>query len=241
LEKSRRISETLRHLEELSRSVGTLVNEMEIHGRSVCDGLLDYYTGFLRNLNDARAAGSGRSAKTMLRARHRLVKSIQKWLIDWQAKLRKANQHTCNAVQISLDLNAELPDQTELRSPAHEQNTVQKMLEFLQMLAGMGEFDDIHEWLRLIPNPLLVNHLDSIASDIGMLRRSIRLLEDIRISLAMLLSVLDAFSEYVVEFGVANVTDHLNYSSEDILERFQRQVRIISRHVELSPWKVVIV
>ena len=57
----------------------------------------------------------------------------------------------------------------------------------------------------------------------------------------MLLSVLDAFSDNVVEFGVANVTDRLNYSSEDTLERFQRQMRIISSHVELSPWKVGIV
>ena len=105
----------------------------------------------------------------------------------------------------------------------------------------MGEFDDIHEWLRLIPKPLLVGHLDSIASDIRMIKRSIRLLEDIRISLAMLLSVLDAFSDNVVEFGVANATDRLHYSSEDTLERFQRQVWIISRDVELSPWKVVIV
>jgi hypothetical protein len=177
----------------------------------------------------------------MLRARHRLVKSIQKWLIDWQVKLRKANQHTWNAVQISLDLDTELPDQTELRSPAHEQNTVGKVFEWLQMFTGMGEFDDIHEWLRLIPKPLLVGHLDSIASDIRMIKRSIRLLEDIRISLAMLLSVLDAFSDNVVEFGVANATDRLNYSSEDTLERFQRQVWIISRDVELSPWKVVIV
>ena len=105
----------------------------------------------------------------------------------------------------------------------------------------MGEFDDIHQWLRLIPKPLIVNHLDSIVSDIRMIKRSIRLLEDIRISLAMLSSVMDAFSDNVVEFEVANVTDHLNYNSEDTLERFQRQVWIISRDVELSPWKVVIV
>ena len=153
---------------------------MGIHGRSVCDGLLDYYTGFLRTLNDARAEGSGRSAKTILRARYRLVKSIQKWLIDWQAKLRKANQYAWNAVQISLDLDTELPDQTELRSPTHEQNAVEKVLEFLQMFTGIGELDDIREWLRFIPKPLIVGHLDSIASDIRMIRRSIGLLEDIR-------------------------------------------------------------
>lgn len=237
LQKRKWVSENLKALGDISRAVGTIVSEVGRGGKGGFDRLRSSYIRFERDLNDARKEETPRSIKIMLRARCRLLKSIKKELVDWQTQVRKANSRAYSALQIAEGLDMNMAEYDSLQPlPDAELRTVTKMFGFFKRFIRDEKFDDVSGWLRLIPKPLLVSDAESLTVSIKLMERCRRALENARLSVAMLLSGLDAFYMTEIESAYGKPAVKLDRSNEDILARVRRGLRIIESQIKLSPW-----
>ena len=91
--------------------------------------------------------------------------------------------------------------------------------------------------LKLVPKPIIEMELDSLTEYVKMLERCRKLLEDTWFSVAMLFSVVDAFSVSLVD---GSRGDSLNRSNEEVIQRVEWRLRSIDNQIQMSPWTIKI-
>jgi len=232
------VSNYLNRLGKSTSGLGNLVNELGAEGNGLCDRLRELYESFL---NEMKIIGPNGSAPLMQRSRKSCVKSVKEELDDWQARVRKANNHVFNTNLIRQQLDLEMPDIVKIQAVRYEGKSFFKIM--VELLwpnrnghAETGDNTVIDEWVRLIREYAWQRDSIAITSFIRTTKICKGLLEDIRYSVGMLFSVGDALLVNINESPSGKATESLSGTS---LDSVQRQLDIISKHIEMSPWRVV--